>query len=204
MGQVSDEMHATLDVSSREDLPTELSEDQVAVEHTLIDPNAFAVLYSKYVGDIYRYCYRRLGDREASEDVTSQIFMHAYAAMPSLGARPFRLWLFAIAHNAMIDHYRRSRPPETPLGAIHDLPDRAVSTEDLAIDEESATAIHRLFDQLGERDRHIVELRLAGLTGVEIAEALQCSHAVVRTAQHRAFTKIRALLADMETKGRPS
>lgn len=195
-------MDVTLERNTKKDPPSDLSEDRVAVERTLTDPNAFAVLYSKYVRDVYRYCYRRLESHEASEDVTSQIFMHAYAAIPSLGSRPFRPWLFAIAHNAMIDHYRRSRPLETPLEDIHDQPERAASTEDLAIDEESATAIHRLFQQLSERDRQIVELRLAGLTGIEIAEALHCSHAVVRTAQHRAFTRIRALLAEADAKGR--
>jgi RNA polymerase sigma-70 factor (ECF subfamily) len=196
-------MDATLDLDARDEVAGRL-EDRDAVERSLVDANAFTVLYRKYVTDIYRYCYRRLQDREASEDVTSQIFMQAYAGLPSLGARPFRPWLFAIARNAMIDRYRRQRPPELPLDGLPDRSDNAVSPEDQIVDRESADAIHQLFDQLSERDRQIVELRLAGLSGVEIAEAMHCSHAVVRTAQHRAFERIRAMLADRQPEGRLS
>jgi RNA polymerase sigma-70 factor (ECF subfamily) len=195
-------MDATLDLDARaDDVAADRSEDRVAVQRTLVDPNAFSILYRKYVSDVFRYCYRRLEDREAAEDVTSQIFMHAFSALPTLGNKPFRPWLFAIARNALIDRYRRRRPLESPFDEHHDRADTATSPEDLAIDRESADAIHRLFQQLSDRDRQIVELRLAGLTGIEIAEAMCCSHAVVRTAQHRAFGKIRAMLADREAEG---
>jgi RNA polymerase sigma-70 factor (ECF subfamily) len=196
-------MDATLGLDTRDEVADRF-EDRDAVERSLVDANAFSALYRKYVTDIYRYCYRRLQDREAAEDVTSQIFMQAYAGLPNLGTRPFRPWLFAIARNAMIDRYRRQRPPELPLDGLPDRADDATSPEDLYLDRESTDAIHQLFGQLSERDRQIVELRLAGLTGLEIAEAMQCSHAVVRTAQHRAFERIRAMLADREPEGRTS
>ena len=197
-------MDATLDLDARDDPAADRSEDWVAVQRTLADPNAFALLYRKYVTDVYRYCYRRLQDRESAEDVTSQIFMHAFAALPDLGERPFRPWIFAIARNGVIDRYRRQRPVETSLDAVRERPDDAISPEDQIVDRDSVDTIHQLFQVLSERDRQIVELRLAGLTGVEIAEAMQCSHAVVRTAQHRAFEKIRVMLADQRPEGRPS
>jgi RNA polymerase sigma-70 factor (ECF subfamily) len=173
-------------------------EDRAAVERTLDDANAFDLLYRKYVADVYRYCYRRLGEREAAEDVTSHIFMQAYAALPTLGTKPFRPWLFAIARNALIDRYRRRELPTTSLDLAFEQHDTNPSPEAHALDREGVNAIHALFGQLSERDRQVVELRLAGLTGVEIARAMQCSHAVVRTAQHRAFVKIRALLEPVE------
>lgn len=188
-------MDSTIELDARLIPVAEDSEDRAAVERTLAEPNAFAFLYRKYVADIYRYCYRRLDDREAAEDVTSQIFMQAYAALPSLGSKPFRPWLFAIARNALIDLYRRQRPPSTSLDQVLDRHDDAPSPEDRAIEGEGVAAIRTLFGQLSERDRQVVELRLAGLTGPEIAEAMHCNPAVVRTAQHRAFTRIRALLA---------
>lgn len=197
-------MDATLDLHTREGQSGDRPDDRVAVARALIDANAFAVLYRTYVGDVYRYCFRRLENREAAEDVTSQIFMQAYSALPTLGDKPFRPWLFAIARNAVIDSYRRRPPNAAPLESLHERADGAVSPEDLAVDHDSTEAIRQLFQQLSERDRQIVELRLAGLTGLEIAEAMHCSHAVVRTAQHRAFEKIRALLAESDEKGRRS
>ena len=197
-------MDATLDLDARDGQSAGRPDDRAAVAQALIDADAFAVLYRTYVGDVYRYCFRRLENREAAEDVTSQIFMQAYSALPTLGDKPFRPWLFAIARNALIDRYRRRRPSETTLDGLYDQADGAVSPEELAIDRESADAIRLLFLQLSERDRQIVELRLAGLTGIEIANALHCSHSVVRTAQHRAFGKIRAMLAETDEKGRRS
>jgi RNA polymerase sigma-70 factor (ECF subfamily) len=170
------------------------AQDRAAVERTLTDANAFDLLYRKYVADIYRYCYRRLGNREAAEDATSHIFMQTYAALPTLGSKPFRPWLFAIARNVLIDRYRRRELLTTSLDLAAEQHDTNPSPEAHALDREGVDAIHELFGMLSERDRQVVELRLAGLTGVEIAHAMQCSHAVVRTAQHRAFVKIRALL----------
>jgi RNA polymerase sigma-70 factor (ECF subfamily) len=183
---------------------TDEPEDRAAVERTLTDPNAFDALYRRYVTDVYRYCYRRLEDREAAEDATSHIFMQAYAALPTLGAKPFRPWLFAIARNALVDHYRRRQLPTTPLDRAAEQQDTHPTPEAHALDREGVDAIHALLGQLSERDRQVVELRLAGLTGIEIAQAMRCSHAVVRTAQHRAFVKIRALLAPSEPGDMPA
>src|SRR5690242_1419996 len=76
------------------------------------DRAAFALLYDRYVGPIYRFCYRRLGGKEDAEDATSSIFINALAALPTYCADrgSFRSWLFAIAHHALIDHARSRRP----------------------------------------------------------------------------------------------
>ncbi len=76
----------------------------------LHDPEAFTTLYRTYALDVYRYCYRRLHDREAAEDATSQTFFNAYSGLRRLGAKPFRPWLFAIAHNVVVDAHRNRRP----------------------------------------------------------------------------------------------
>ncbi len=55
-----------------------------------------------------------------------------------------------------------------------------------------------LLCQLHKRDREVVELRLAGLTGAEIAQTLNCSHEAVRAAHYRAIHRLRELL---ETEG---
>ena len=71
------------------------------------DPAAFAPLYQEYLGPVYRYCYRRLGSREAAEDATSLVFERALRALPTFRGASFRAWLFTIAHNAVTDAYRR-------------------------------------------------------------------------------------------------
>lgn len=61
--------------------------DPAETEATLVakaqcDPQAFADVYNRYFEPIYRYCYHRLGDREAAEDATSQVFLQVYVALP--------------------------------------------------------------------------------------------------------------------------
>ncbi len=106
------------------------SEEPAAAEATLVaqarrDPQAFAALYDRYFDAVYRYCYRRLGSREAAEDATSQVFLQALTALPRYregGA--FRSWLFTIAHNVVINRARARRPSE-PLEAANEHADPA-------------------------------------------------------------------------------
>jgi DNA-directed RNA polymerase specialized sigma24 family protein len=95
------------------------------------DPAAFAALYRRYVTPIFRYCDRALSDRALAEEVTQTVFMRALSALPSAHGDAFRAWLFAIAHNAIVDA-RRARRPMTFLEEALNLPDAATSPEELA------------------------------------------------------------------------
>jgi RNA polymerase sigma-70 factor (ECF subfamily) len=168
--------------------------DEELAARALRDPDAFTMLYRSYAVNVYHYCYRRLESREAAEDATSQIFMNAYSSLHRLGNKPFRPWLFTIAHNVVIDVYR-GQTYTTPIDEIVDRQDPGASPESLAIAQERRGAVQLLLSQLPKRDREVVELSLAGLTGPEIARTLKCSHDAVRTAHHRALVRMRALLA---------
>jgi len=62
-------------------LHTIMEEDAVLAAAAASDPRAFAPLYERYLDAVYRYCYRRLGSREAAEDATSQVFYRAIAGL---------------------------------------------------------------------------------------------------------------------------
>ena len=98
---------ATIDVDTNGDG----ADDNALAAAAQANRQAFASLYERYVAAIFRYCYHRLGDREAAEDATSLTFTKALDALPRY--RPsgsFRSWLFAIAHNTVTDDVRRRRP----------------------------------------------------------------------------------------------
>lgn len=171
--------------------------DDALAARSLHDPEAFTLLYRAYALDVYRYCYRRLQDRDSAEDATSQTFVNAYAGLRRLGHKPFRPWLFAIAHNVVVDMHR-ARRPLSPLDDVDVQEDPDPSPETRAIAREQRDAMQRLLRQLSKRDREVVELRMAGLTGREIAQALGCSRDAVRAAQYRAMHRLRELL---ETEG---
>lgn len=176
--------------------PSIAESDDALAARALHDPEAFACLYRTFALDVYRYCYRRLQDREAAEDATSQIFTNAYFGLRLLGGKPFRPWLFAIAHNVVVDIHRARRPlfslDEADQVDTREDPDP--SPETLAIDREQQNAVQLLLQELPKRDREVIELRLAGLSGREIAQTLNCSHEAVRAAHYRAIHRMRELL----------
>jgi RNA polymerase sigma-70 factor, ECF subfamily len=165
-------------------------EEAAAVARARADPHAFAPLYDRYLDPVYRYCYRRLGSREAAEDATGVVFAKALAALPAYRDGSFRGWLFAIAHNVVADGHRRKRP-EAPLEAAGDPPDRAPTPEEAALAADERRSVRALLAALPPDQRRVLELRLAGLTGAEIATALGRSVAAVKMLQLRAMTRLR-------------
>lgn len=157
------------------------------------DRQAFAALYVRYLDPIYRYCHVRLGTREAAEDATSLVFARAMDGLPTYRGGSFRSWLFAIAHNVVADAHRARRPIE-PLAAAAGIVDPALEPDELALLDDLGRAVRAALRQLSPEQRDVVELRLAGLTGPEIAAALGKSHAAVRVAQFRAYARLRILL----------
>ena len=181
-------------VTDRAAGPTLAAEpDAALVTRAKTDPEAFGALYDRYADPVYRYCYARLGSREAAEDATSQVFTGALATLPRYRERgSFAAWLFAIAHNAVTDAQRRQG--RLVADAAEERVDRSPTPEDLAIAADERRTLLELLAQLPPDQRRALELRLAGLTGVEIAEVLGRSHRAVKMLQFRAIAKLRLLL----------
>lgn len=164
------------------------------------DPHAFAPLYRHYVGLVYHYALGRLRDPHRAEDATSQTFTRALQALPSFNPerRPdgttFRSWLMTIARNTVIDASRRHRPTDS---LDHARPvSREPGPEQTAVASDQRDHIHAAIARLPETQRQIVELRLVGLRGAEIADVLGMSAGAVKTANYRAFGRLRETLRE--------
>jgi RNA polymerase sigma-70 factor, ECF subfamily len=179
------------------------------LEAAIDDPRAFEPLYGRYAEDVYYFCYRRLGHPEEAADATSQVFVKVLRALPgyipdptSAGAS-FRAWLFRIAQRTVIDLQRRHRPTDTIDTVPEDEPVQIVdperSPDDHLIGNENARRVRAMLSKLPDRQRRIVELRLADLSGQEIAHAMNISLSAVKSAQFRAFRTLRRLLNDPAT-----
>lgn len=194
------------EVAGDQDAPETFLDDRHLVEHAKRDPPAFALLYERYHHAIYVYCFRRLGTPESSDDATSIVFMKAFSALSRFcpdnirSGSTFRSWLFSIARNVVIDARRRDRR-HSSLDASHGellpsslLVDSTSSPEDAAIGAEEARTVMALLDQLPERPRAAVELRLAGLSTSEVANVLGMSISATKSLQFRAYRTLRDLL----------
>lgn len=174
--------------------PFATDHDAAMVARAKLDPASFALRYRRYVTAVYRYCYHRLGTAEAAEDATSGVFLKAPVALPRhRDDQSFRSWLFASAHNVVTDSYRARRPSE-PLDSAPDVVAAAPSPEDLALAAEGDRAVQALLTQLAPDQARVLELRLAGLTGPEVARVLGRTHAAVKIAQVRGYARLCKLL----------
>ena len=129
--------------------------------------------------------------------MTSLIFARALAALPHYrGTGSFRSWLFAIAHNAVIDGQHQVRS-WVPLQAGADQIDPAPSPEEVALRADAARQVRAVLIQLPQDQRQVVELRLAGLTNREMAAILGRSVPAIKMLQARALIRLRSLLDAM-------
>lgn len=169
------------------------SDAELVAQARLGDPRAFALLYRRYLDQVYDYCRHRLGTREAAEDATQTIFLKALGSIRTCrDGDLFAGWLFAIARNVITDAYRSGRVANVDIDARPDIADPARSPEELAIGAEWTLHLERLrADCLGHEDRDLLDLRLQGLNDKEIAVALDRSHGAIRVAQHRMLKRLR-------------
>ena len=161
------------------------------------DPAAFDRLYDRFADPVLNYCYYRLGAWEEAEDAAQQIFASAYAALHRFCDRDgsFRSWLFTVAHHEVANRQRgRARHPSVPLAAAALLPAAGPTPEELAIAADEQGRVRALLAELSGDQRRVLELRLAGLTDVEIARVLGCKPGAVRAVQARGVGRLRQLL----------
>jgi RNA polymerase sigma factor (sigma-70 family) len=157
-------------------------------------------VYEEHVWDVYGFFgYQRLS-RQDAEDLTQTTFERAAQAYSRYDPRraSVKTWLMAIAHNLLIDHYRReSLRRHAPLDNVEERHSGSIDGPEqaLGISPELTQALAHLSD----REREVVALRFgAELTGPEIAELLDLQLANVQQIASRALRKLRAKLEDTE------
>lgn len=169
--------------------------DADLLKATLRDRANFALLHCRYETSVKSYCRRRLDEADA-DDATQHIFLQAFSKLESCRGPSFRAWLFTIAHNAVIDKLRVQRPT-TSIDERFDLASDERSPEELALEAERKQRLQLAIRALPAEQRAAIELRLAGLSGVECAAALGKTPDATRMLQHRAFGNLRIALADL-------
>jgi RNA polymerase sigma-70 factor (ECF subfamily) len=169
------------------------------------DSTAFAALFDLYYPRAFKYVIRRLYDREAAEDVTSEVFLNVARQIKRFEGKTetdFRCWLFRIATNAVAAHLRQShRRKKLLTAAVRDgrLPTsvNAANTADeqLTLDWP---AVAQELATFGEREQSIVSLRFfAALSHDEIAQVLGMTPGAVRTALCRTLEALRTRFNQM-------
>jgi RNA polymerase sigma factor (sigma-70 family) len=157
------------------------------------DRPAFEDLYRDYLGRIYAYVRAQVGSAADAEDVTSQVFINAYQAYSRFETRNSTpaAWLFRIARNATLDHFR--------AGSRRDRLRRTIEREPQAEEDPAGQAEERIqyrallarVAELPERQRDAISLRHSGLRFDEVGSLLGCSEDAAKMLYHRALKALR-------------
>jgi RNA polymerase sigma-70 factor (ECF subfamily) len=153
---------------------------------------AFGLLYDRYFGSVYGYCYRRLGEREAAQDAAAETFRKVLVALPTYRPHAFRGWLFAIARHVVADAARECHA-NLSLDDVAEVPDPGRSMEESALAHVELASLVALLSRLTPDQQDAVALRLAGLRPAEIGVSLGKSRSAVDMSLHRALLRLRAL-----------
>lgn len=153
------------------------SQERALVDRARRDPDAFALLYDPYFPRIYAYMRHRVGARQDAEDLVSEVFLHAVAALDRFTWRheaSFASWLFRIAHNRLANFYRQQgRATTLPLDLATRQPSPDLTPDEFVLRDEAGASLHAHLATLSPRRREIVALRFFGdLRNREIAAVL--------------------------------
>lgn len=168
--------------------------DQWVVQAQAGDSAAFGKIYDEYVKPIYRYIYYRVSESIA-EDLTEDTFLKAWKNLKKYkkGKHPFSSWLFRIAHNLVVDHYRKNKVSVEMIDeTIEDTQKTPSQKTNLKLNQ---VRLHKIIKKLPDNYQQVIILKYINeLDNPEVAAAMGKSEGAIRTLQHRALEKLRGLL----------
>jgi len=155
----------------------------------------FFIHYNQFKDKIYNYFLYRIGfDKVLAEDLTSEVFVKAYKNFDTFDQnRKFQSWIFAIAHNHLVNYYGQSAKVTISLEIV----------EDYLLEEESheveikyeAEQVLRVIDSMNENDKEVLRLKFVEeLNNQEIAEVIGKDEGAIRTQISRSLKRLRQLL----------
>ncbi|MBA2681385.1 MAG: sigma-70 family RNA polymerase sigma factor [Ktedonobacteraceae bacterium] len=184
------------------------SDAEVARQVIKGDTEAFEILVKRYSASLFSYIYHFMCDHEDASDVLQEVFVRFYLSLPVLtDEKPFKSWLFQVAHNYCIDKLRQKRKHtvrfsqletdnndgETSL--LDEISDTSPSVEDLIEEQDTQCLLHSAILGLPIKFRNVVVLRYtSNLRFSEIGKILGIPEQTTKTYFHRAKVLLRKRL----------
>ena len=156
---------------------------------------AFGQLYDLYFAKIYRFVYYRVNHQETAEDLVADTFIRAWNGLSGIAdGQAFNGWLYQIARNLVVDHYR-SRKVTVDLVTLENV----LEYEGNIVDETELSLAQKKFlealEKLSPDQQITIKLRfLEDLSNREIAQILDKTEGAIRVIQHRAIKELKNLL----------
>lgn len=167
------------------------------------DREAFAKLYDFFVDKIYKYFYYKTTSQEEAFDLTETVFLKVWENAKSykkkLGSS-FSSWVFRIAHNLLVDHYRLNKPSaELDVNQA----DQRIESSPVFLAEQSLSrrSLHSALGKLKDAYKEVITLAyINGLDNSEVAEVMKKSEGSLRVLKFRALKELKRILQEMGIK----
>jgi len=160
------------------------------------EPLIVSAIYDRYQESIFRYLYYRIGDQQTAEDLTSEVFLRMIEKLSGYQDQKvsFQAWLFQIARNLSIDHYRKMNV-RNDVQLEEDYPGKGEEPLELIDRELTSEKLCRALGKLPENQRDVVVMRfVVGMPIGEVAEALHKTEDSIKGLQRRALLALKDIL----------
>jgi RNA polymerase sigma-70 factor, ECF subfamily len=157
---------------------------------------AFALLYDRYVDQVFSYVYHRVGHRQTAEDLVGDVFLRALRRITSFKWQgvDFGAWLITIARNRVHDHFKSARfRLEATVEEVFDTPGSSTADdpEEAAIHGDLARQVHEALSQLKGEQAEVLYLRfIQHLNVAETGAVMGKSDGAVKALQYRALKSL--------------
>ncbi|MFN8529719.1 MAG: sigma-70 family RNA polymerase sigma factor [Anaerolineae bacterium] len=170
----------------------QLTEEQQLMFSAQQNLDCFGAVYEHFYPRIYAYILRRVENTETAEDLSSQVFTLAMTGRHTYRGGIVAAWLYRIARNVVVSHYRRARQPQLSLNDeqvaddVQDLAEQHLHTE-------RQRFIIEMMKSLTPEQRALIDmLYFQEMDSEQVAVLLNRSPITVRTRLHRLMKDIRA------------
>lgn len=177
-------------------------EEQIIEQAVRGKASSFGLLYDRYQPQIYRFVYLKVSHREEAEDLTHQVFLQAWKHIETYRFQgfPFSSWLYRIARNQVIDHYR-TKKIHFDIEEIEETRGEDFNIQELDVNLDMERVQHAIKKLPLDHQDVIIMRFVEDMTPKEIAIVLEKSDTAIRILQHRAIKNLKHIL-QQEPHGR--
>src|SRR5256886_8020326 len=167
------------------------------------DRDALEELYLIHFDRIYGYLHMSVGNKHDAEDLTTQTFVKMLESIRRFRwqAAPFSAWLFRIAHNLAMDHFRARRRWQPEEDVPEPPGEEEPSAELEAMQTIGRESMLKLIDRLSPEQQQVLTLKFVfNLPNAEVAAILGQTEGAIKSLQHRALVSLPKQIARQEAQ----
>ncbi len=159
---------------------------------------ALEELYLLHFDRIYSYLHMSVGNRHDAEDLTTQTFLKMLESIGKFRwqSAPFSAWLFRIAHNLAMDHFRASRRWQPEEDVPEPEGSEEASAEEAAMHSIGRQSLMEMIESLSPEQQQVLTLKFVfNFSNAEAATILGKTEGAVKSLQHRALVSLQKQIA---------